>query len=455
MPVGAQEEGILCDPDANHQLPLWKVQERCWRREAIQQQLSPFLKMRPPTVQIFSPIVGGFNAARCQNLRRIAMAAAKKRWTISDLTGVEPPSKETRAILYAGNVLMETSTPSVRANVVLQWTEEFAPTLGLEANRGEDRDPSPEVWKSLKGRLGVWATPRPVDWNAFDEPIFFLCRQMDLNPAETAVLQLVLDYEAFKPVRELWNRLSNSEGLGSHLRLDVELIGHLTGYLPSVISSILEPHEPLRSSGLVRLDGNGALQVLSRLLAVICEQPEGYVDLRPALIGAIQHPTVSLADFLHLGDQLHGVLAVLRAALTDCTKGVVVILYGAPSQLRTQLAVTMAAELGVPIRSVGEGDVAGEKIDPSERLSQLQLAQRLMRDSEPGLLLFEDVEDIFGCQADSRGKRRAEQKVEARAFLYRLLIGTAPLIMTAKSLDSFGAEVLRHAFCLEVEVPQA
>lgn len=383
------------------------------------------------------------------------MAAAKKRWTLSHLTGVEPPSKEARAILYAGNVLMETSTPSAIANVILQWTEEFAQTLGLAANGGDERDPTFKVWKFLKERLEVWATPRPVDWNAFDEPIFYLCRKMDLNPAETAIIQLVLDYEGFEPVQELWNRLRDSKGLGRHIWLDVDLIGHLTGYLPSVISRIFEPQAPLRSSGLMRLDSNGALQVISRLLTVMREQPEGYVDLRPALIGVVQNPTLSLAEFRHLGDQLHGVLSVLRTALADGTKGVVVILYGSPSKLKTQLAVTMAAELGVLMHSVGEDDVAFEKLDPSERLSQLQLAQRLMRDVEPGLLLFEEAEEVFGFQLDSRGRLRPEQQAEARALLHRLRIGTAPLIMTAKSLDAFEAEVLRHAFCLEVKVPQA
>jgi hypothetical protein len=44
------------------------------------------------------------------------------------------------------------------------------------------------------------------------------------------VLQLFLDYEEFKPVEELWDRLSAVDGNGTYRRFDVSLLCMLTGY---------------------------------------------------------------------------------------------------------------------------------------------------------------------------------------------------------------------------------
>jgi len=296
-----------------------------------------------------------------------------------------------------------------------------------------------------------------LDWNAFDQPISHLCRGMGFNPADTALLQLMLDYENFKPIEELWDRISHADGNGSYRRLDIELISRLTGYMPAVIAKAVAANAPLRSSGLVRIDNIGNLKILSRLVAIMREQPEGYTDLCPALLGSTQTATLNLADFSHLGDDVQRVLAVLRGALAERTKGVVVILYGPPGTGKTQLAKTLAGALEVPLYAVGETDCDGDEPNRNERLSELQLAQRLLHSSKPALLLFDEAEDLFGSQLDFFGMFSHCQKTGSRAFLHRLLEnGNAPVLMTANSLDAFGDAVLRRASCcLEVKVPPA
>lgn len=173
------------------------------------------------------------------------MAAAKKAGVEANLTGDEPPTKQARAVLYAQNVLMSTDRLSPHARVIHRWVDESAVALGCETGDGigmnqvadcngdgdddsEDAQwrpsrgtkyPSAAVWKTLQRQLGATATSRPVGWSAFDEPIAYLCQGMGFNPAEAAVLQLMLDYEEFKPVEELWDRMSQRDGLGGYLAI--------------------------------------------------------------------------------------------------------------------------------------------------------------------------------------------------------------------------------------------
>ena len=383
-------------------------------------------------------------------------------------------TKQARAVRYGGNVMATVSRLSTHAKIIEHWANEFSSLLGLELNPSEEAEgtneelewrrprriskhPSLEVWKLLKEKLDVWGTTRPLDWGSFEEPIAYLCQNMGFNPADTSVLQVMLDYEDFNPVEELWDRLSNSEGFGKYRRLDIALISLLTGYNKGVISRCLGANGALRSSGLIRVDNNGAVQVLSRLQSLLRENPDAQADLRPALLGPIQTATLVLADFEHLGQDVKRVLAVLRGALAERAKGIVVILHGPPGTGKTELAKSLAATLNVPLHAIGETDESGNEPNRSERLSELQLAQRLLQTSEPAILLFDEAEDLFGNRLDFLGMLNQRHQAGSRAFLHRLLEnGSAPLIMTANSLEAFGDAVLRRASCcLEVKVPPA
>lgn len=374
-----------------------------------------------------------------------------------------PPGGKARAVVYARNVASMISRQSRLAMAFAEWADEANLTLNLGLEEGEasgwidilsPKAPSKEVW--LKVLDGVVAAAEKIGPAAKVSPLLDdVCKAMSLDGVDAEILQLMIDYQTSRTTDQLWDKLSSAEGEPSCLRLDPRFIGMLLGRDEETVAARLVVGSPLRESGLLRMEQNSGVSVLPRLLFLVRQPLQDGIDVKSALLGPQQKSTLTLDDFAHLGDDIHRVRELIRGALEERAKNVIVVLHGPPGTGKTELAKCIAADLSVPIHSVAETDEAGGEPSREERLGELQMAQKLLANAEPSILLFDEAEDLFGDARDLLAFFGARRQSGSKKYLHRILEdSTVPMIWTANSLEGFGPAVLRRmTACLEVRVP--
>ena len=363
------------------------------------------------------------------------------------------------ALRCAARVYVATSRHAPEARALATWMQECADALGLD----EAGLPSDDVFSNWRGRQGVplqvWhvlgaalATSLQAAPAAADGPaalwLAAFTRTLGLDPLEAAILSLALHYDTDRRVERLIDLLSDARGGPSRLQHDPALIGLLLGAAPAEVEACLGSKSRLLDSGLLRVDRDGDLMVLSRLVTLVRGASPPGLDLYAQLLGDAVQEGLPWEAFAHLGRPAAVAADVLRAALAGKEPGIHVLLYGPPGTGKTSFAASLAARIGARLRLVAECDDAGAEPNRRERLSGLRLGQHLAPPGE--LLLFDEAEDLF-LRTDQLGHAPAASRV----FMHRLLEqGAVPVIWTANDIGALGPAVLRRmTLCLELRVP--
>jgi SpoVK/Ycf46/Vps4 family AAA+-type ATPase len=378
---------------------------------------------------------------------------------------------EQRVIIgYAQAALADLPRKSRRAGALAAWLASFEDALGLSARAGrshrtgqedlfagESREAEAALLKRMSDRLSRRATtlarqPRSPLAGRLET----LAAAAGLDTAEAAILGLVLRYRIHRAVERLFDLLSDAMGGEMRLTADAPLIALLLGLPASVVERRLSAGAPLRSAGLVAVEADGGLRVLERLRRRLGDP----FDIPPAsaraaaagLLGPSLAPSLSMAEFAHLGPGVAHAAELLAAALRTRRPGTHVLLYGPPGTGKTEFCKTLAAAIGAPLFAVAEADEEGNEPGRSERLAEMRFAQRLLGAGTPALLMFDEAEDLFdGGYGGLFGGERS------RAHLLRLLETTpVPMLWTTNSVEALGPAVVRRmTFALEMRVPEA
>ncbi|MBS0461434.1 MAG: AAA family ATPase, partial [Proteobacteria bacterium] len=109
--------------------------------------------------------------------------------------------------------------------------------------------------------------------------------------------------------------------------------------------------------------------------------------------------TLNLSDFAHVA-QTEVVVAYLRQALERNQRGVNVLIHGAPGTGKTQFVRSCAAALGTTLYEVPNEDDDGDPVSGARRFGAFAVCQRILSQRRGQLLLFDEVEDVFGGDAD-------------------------------------------------------
>jgi hypothetical protein len=356
----------------------------------------------------------------------------------------------------AANVHAATDRRTPEAVALTEWLHQNATPYGLADADLPDEEPARKrrgvplpAWRKIGAALKAAALPASND-ACIDRWIAAIAQAVGLDALESDIFSLGLHYRLDKRVDRLFDAMSECRGGPSRFHRDAALIGMLLDAPPADVDARLAPEAKLQSSGLFRLERDGELEVLDRLVSLIRQDVPPAGDLYDQILGEPAPDALPWDAFAHLGQEAEVAASILRAALAGGETGVNILLYGPPGTGKTSFAATLAQQIGARLRPVAEVDDYGGEPSRFERLAGLRLAQRLAV-GRGSLLLFDEAEDLFVAKSFMDG----EPVASSRVFVHRLLERmTVPVIWTANDIRTLGPAVLRRmTMCIELKVP--
>jgi transitional endoplasmic reticulum ATPase len=350
-------------------------------------------------------------------------------------------------------LLRETSGPVSRSGLtLLDWARDQRDWLWPDIRFAEPG--------TRRGEKLCWARlPALADAIDTDEPapellatVDAACDLLGFDAFEREVLRVATALDRLPRLALFRSRLFGS-GLDQ-----LSLVGQLAGADPASAARRVRRSGPL-TFGLLFTggpDGHGGDAELcidwrfARVIDAGLTEPD---ELTDALAGLRQRAALEPDDFAEQSEALSFLVRLLKGALRTGAAGVNVLIYGPPGTGKTELARVLAAAADAALYAVGEVDADGEEPSRSDRLSSLKRAQRLLSRRPGTMLLFDEMEDLFGASIgfDGRGRRRTASKV----FVNRLLEENAvPTVWTSNAIDMVDpAHLRRMSFILRMGFP--
>ncbi len=298
----------------------------------------------------------------------------------------------------------------------------------------------------------VWPQESPLLGN-----IHRLTEMLGLDRAEEAVLTLVVlerQDTLLSQALETLGELNNS-------RL-YDALCQLLQLPETEIRLALLPSSRLFRTGLLRLDPR--IYSFEHKIDLITGLSEKMIHAHTQPFAMFANSFVSSRDnqlVIEDYDYMHADIGYLRDYLSEVmrrqTKGVNVLVYGAPGTGKTELTRVLSKHLSATQFEIATETEEGSRLRGVDRLSSYQLSQHVLAHSGRTFLLFDEVEDIFsmGPGGDIQEFGQRVNLSGKKAWMNKLLEeNPVPTFWLSNQISEIDpAHLRRFSFHLEVKIP--
>ncbi len=273
----------------------------------------------------------------------------------------------------------------------------------------------------LKQRLGVISRrPVPTDLPLFQNIATIGC-MLELTAAEKALLLFAVMINGFRIFQKIITPLNEP---ASPLRIS-RIVSRLSGQPEATVLEALDEKGPLVASGILSLregmDLERAFDLMEGLSGFIFAEAMSEARLLEHFTRTPETSELELGDYRHLERDTALLVALLRRTMEEKTVGVNILFHGIPGVGKTELVKVLAAALGADLHEVAHANTPGKSVAGSERLRTYALCQRLLARRSHSLLLFDEVEDVFGQDEGFMRMLGAKPVGPSKAWINRTL----------------------------------
>ncbi|TXN82696.1 AAA family ATPase [Methylobacterium sp. WL8] len=349
------------------------------------------------------------------------------------------------------------SSGSAPDRSLVKWFVDHAGRLGcgplptldlgdLEIGIGEVEG---RTWIALKPVVEALTAGRRVPPpSSLERRLAWLCRTLALPPLDGAILKLAVRSALFRPFQSLAALAGESHS--GRDEINVAGLAALTAHPLERVRQRLKTVCPLRLLGLLEDRKGGDYAPSGTVLQIARLSASGDEALRAALLGRFAPAHLQWDDFAHLGEIRDLAEALVGAALARRSRGINLLVHGAPGTGKTEFARTLAERLAARACFVGEADELDAEPNRRDRVAAFAVARALAARAGRMLLVVDEADDIFtGVDEDDAGKRRG-----SKVFMNRLVETTeAPTVWITNHPERLGPAVMRR-MALAVRLPE-
>lgn len=227
------------------------------------------------------------------------------------------------------------------------------------------------------------------------------------------------------------------------------------------IRAALHSQGVLARAGLLTLDRHGRsnlcgkLDLLSDSFAdqMLATEVDP-VNLLRGTVNPVPSGHLQISDYLHVKSDMDILKPLLRHALATRRTGVNIFIHGSPGTGKSQMARTLAAELGCDLFEIASEDNDGDPVTGERRLRAFRAAQTFFSKRQ-ALIVFDEVEDIFndGTNHGLFGGRKSTAE-QYKAWLNRSIeANPVPTLWLSNSSRLDPAFIRRFDMVFELPVP--
>ena len=261
----------------------------------------------------------------------------------------------------------------------------------------------------------------------------------------------------------------NSSFQNSMRRLDIsctdmrasQVLASMTGHDAAAISRTLSRAGALAQSGLVRFehdisDFENKFRVADNLPNILLTRQAPLDQLLTHFFRPASPAKLKEEDFVHLEAAYQLLHKYLSQALVANEVGVNILIHGKPGTGKSEFARLLAASIGIAMHEVSCTDEDGDAQNGEARLASYLLCQRILGPAGDGLVLFDEIEDVFPSNRDGLmalfGQKR-HSSGSSKAWINRILeTNPVPAIWISNSIEQIDPAYLRR-FDFTLEIP--